>query len=110
IVTVSGNIVAETAARILSDLADPQTINRALDDGWKAPLWQALVDAGLTQAWVECGGAGGSLAEGFEVLGVACRYAAAVPLAETMLAGWLLSQGGIAVPSSALAVAPVRPS
>ena len=59
---------------------------------WKAPLWQALADAGLTLAWVpeEHGGAGAELADGFAVLGVAGRYAAAVPLAETLLAGWLL--------------------
>ena len=30
-VTESDNIVAETAARIFADLADPQTINRARD-------------------------------------------------------------------------------
>ena len=54
------SIVAETAARIFADLADPQEINRAKDGAWKAPLWQALADAGLTLAWVpeELGGAG----------------------------------------------------
>ena len=51
-VTESDNIVAETAARIFADLADPQTINRARDDRWKEPLWRALSDAGLTLAWV----------------------------------------------------------
>ena len=67
------------------------------DDAWKAPLWQALSDAGLTLAWVpeEQGGAGAELADGFAVLGVAGRYAAAVPLAETLLAGWLLSRAGL---------------
>ena len=34
-VTESDNIVAETAARIFADLADPQTINRARDSGWE---------------------------------------------------------------------------
>ena len=89
---MSDNFVAETAARIFADLADPQDINRARDDGWKAALWQALSDNGLTLAWVpeEQGGAGAELADGFAVLGVAGRYAVAVPLAETLLAGWLL--------------------
>jgi acyl-CoA dehydrogenase len=110
-VSESGNIVAETAARIFSDLADPQTINRAENLDWKAPLWQALVDAGLTLAWVPepHGGAGASLADGFAVLGVAGRFAASVPLAETLLAGWLLSAGGIASPAGAMSVAPSRP-
>src|SRR5439155_20179101 len=61
------SIVAETAARIFADLADPQEINRAKDEAWKGPLWQALADAGLTLAWVpeELGGAGAELADGF---------------------------------------------
>ena len=90
-VTESDNIVAETAARIFADLADPQTINRASDTRWKEKLWRALSDAGLTLAWVpeKQGGAGASLAEGFAILGVAGRYAVPVPLTETLIAGWL---------------------
>ena len=78
-VTESDNIVAETAARIFADLADPQTINRARDSRWEEKLWRALADAGLTLAWVpeKQGGAGGSLADGFAILGVAGRYALA---------------------------------
>jgi acyl-CoA dehydrogenase len=110
-VSESGHIVAETAARIFADLADPPTVNRAEDERWKAPLWQALVEAGLTLAWVpeQHGGSGASVADGFEVLGVAGRFAAPVPLAETMLAGWLLSRAGIAAPAGAMTVAPARP-
>jgi alkylation response protein AidB-like acyl-CoA dehydrogenase len=55
------------------------------------------------------GGAGASLADGFSILGIAGRYALPVPLAETLLAGWLLSCAGIAVPDGAMTVAPVRP-
>lgn len=108
----SGSIVTDTAARILADLADPQTVNRAKDDAWKGALWTALTDAGLTLAWVpeELGGAGASLAEGFEVLGVAGRFAAPVPIAETLLAGWLLARAGIAAPAGAITVAPARPA
>ena len=107
----SGSIVAETAARIFADLADPQGVNRAKDAAWKAPLWQALTDAGLTLAWVpeEHGGAGAELADGFAILGVAGRYAAAVPIAETLLAGWLLSRAGLNAPAGAMSVAPARP-
>src|SRR6476660_366722 len=105
------SIVAETAARIFADLADPQEVNRAKDGAWKEPLWQALAKAGLTLAWVpeEQGGAGAELADGFAVLGVAGRYAATVPLAETLLAGWLLSRAGLKAPESAMSVAPARP-
>ena len=107
----SENIVVETAEKIFSDLADAQTINRDKNGEWKAPLWQALTDAGLPLSWVgeDCGGSGASLAEGFGVLGAAGRFAIAVPLAETMLAGWLLSQAKIACPDGEMTVAPASP-
>ena len=57
----------------------------------------------------EHGGAGAELADGFAILGVAGRYAAAVPLAETLLAGWLLSRAGLSAPEGAMSVAPARP-
>jgi len=110
-VSESGKLVGETAARIFADFADPGTVNRAKDDAWKQALWNALADAGLTLAWVpeEAGGAGASLADGFEILGVAGRFAVAVPLAETMLAGWLLARAGIAAPSGPMTLVPARP-
>jgi acyl-CoA dehydrogenase len=107
----SENIVAETAERIFADLADAQTINNDKDGRWKAPLWQALTEAGLPLSWVpeDCGGSGASLAEGFSVLSSAGRFAVAVPLAETMLAGWLLAQAKIASPDGEMTVAPASP-
>jgi acyl-CoA dehydrogenase len=108
----SGHIVAETAARIFADLADPQAINHSQDGAWRAPLWRAVSDAGLTLAWVpeEHGGAGAGLADGFEILQVAGRFALSIPLGETLLAGWLLSRAGIAAPAGPMTVAPARPN
>jgi acyl-CoA dehydrogenase len=110
-VSESGTIVADTAQRIFADLADPQTVNRAADESWKQPLWQTLAEAGLTLSWVpeKLGGSGASPEEGFAVLAVAGRFAAPVPLAETMLAGWLLAQAQIASPAEIMTVAPARP-
>jgi acyl-CoA dehydrogenase len=110
-VAESENIVAETAERIFTDLADAQTINSDKSESWKAPLWQALTDAGLPLAWVaeEFGGSGASLAEGFGVLSAAGRFALPLPLAETMLAGWLLAQAGISSPQGEMTIAPTSP-
>src|SRR6478609_10848639 len=110
-VAESENIVAETAERIFADLADAQTINRDKKGDWKLPLWQALSEAGLPLAWVpeEQGGSGASLAEGFAVLNAAGRFAIAVPLAETMLAGWLLAQARISSPEGEMTVVPASP-
>ena len=102
------NIVVETAEKIFADLAEPQSINSSKNGAWRAPLWNALTQAGLPLSWVPEAqdGSGASLAEGFGVLGAAGRYAIAVPLAETMLAGWLLAQAGISSPSGEMTVAP----
>jgi acyl-CoA dehydrogenase len=106
------SLVVETAARILRDHCDPQTINRATTASWKPAAWKALESAALPLAWVPepLGGPGASLAEGFEVVRVAGRFAAPVPLAETLLAGWLLAQAGLSCPSGPMACAPTRPS
>ncbi|MEA2884892.1 MAG: acyl-CoA dehydrogenase [Bradyrhizobium sp.] len=110
-VAESENIVAETAERIFADLADAQTINNDKQGSWKAPLWQALTEAGLPLAWVpdDLGGSGASLAEGFGVLSAAGRFAISLPLAETMLAGWLLAQAKISSPAGEMTVAPASP-
>jgi acyl-CoA dehydrogenase len=110
-VAESDHIVADAAEKIFADLADPQTVNSAKDDSWKSKLWSALEDNGLTLPWVpeKHGGSGASLADGFEVLTAAGKFALSLPLAETMLAGWLLSQGDIASPTGPMSVAPVHP-
>jgi len=106
----SGNPVAEAAARILADVCDPQTVNKAADDAWKVPAWAALEDAGLPLAWVPeaLGGAGADLADGFAVVRQAGRFAVPFALAETLLAGWLLSRAGIAAPKGAMTCGPTR--
>jgi acyl-CoA dehydrogenase len=105
------NIIVATAERIFADLANSQEIIHSKGDIWKQPLWRALADAGLPLAWVPeaHGGSGAGLMDGFGVLRAAGRSAVAVPLAETMLAGWLLSQGGIVAPEGMMTVAPSGP-
>ena len=104
----TGSIIIDTTTRIFHDFCDLQTINNAVDDGWKQPLWRTLEESGLTLCWVpeDKGGPGVSLADGFDVLQVSGRFAIPVPLAETMLAGWLLAQGDIPVPTGVMTVAP----
>jgi acyl-CoA dehydrogenase len=109
--TDSASLVGDAATRILRDLADPQTLNRAKDDGWKKPAWAAMEESGLTLAWVPeaFAGVGAGLSDGFAVLRETGRFALPLPVAETLLAGWLLSRASISSPEGAMACAPVRP-
>jgi acyl-CoA dehydrogenase len=106
----SDSIVAEAATRIFRDLCDPQTVNRAVDESWKGSAWAALEEAGLTLAWVpvDLGGGGADLADGFAVARETGRFAMALPLAETLLAGWLLTRAGISSPRGAMSCGPAR--
>ncbi len=73
-------------------------------------LWAAITDAGLPAALLpeHAGGFGVGAAEALSILAVAGSHAAPVPLAETMLAGWLLAGAGIPMPAGILTIAPVR--
>jgi alkylation response protein AidB-like acyl-CoA dehydrogenase len=103
---IAGNLIADATRRIFRDLGDPQALNLARDESWRAPLWKALEEAGLTRAWVpeRHGGAGASIAEGFEILRISGEFAVAVPLGETLLAGWALAREGRDVPAGELSV------
>jgi acyl-CoA dehydrogenase len=104
------NIILDTTTRIFQDLCEPNTVNDAEQGEWPKALWDALEESGLTLTWVpdEFGGSGATLADGFAVLRAAGRFAAPVPLAETLMAGWLLSQAGIAAPGGPLTIAPIH--
>jgi acyl-CoA dehydrogenase len=104
------NIVVDTATRIFQDLCEAATVNEAESGVWPQALWNALEESGLPRAWVpeDLGGAGAAMADGFAVLRAAGRFAAPVPLAETLMAGWLLARAGIAVPEGPLTIAPVH--
>jgi alkylation response protein AidB-like acyl-CoA dehydrogenase len=102
--------VADAAERIFRDLADPQTLNAAGDDSWRAPLWNAVEESGLTRALLpeDAGGAALAFAEAMELARLAGAWALPVPLVETMLAGWLLGRAGIEMPDGPITLAPTR--
>lgn len=100
------DMIADTTRRIFQDLGRPQEIILAGDESWRAPLWAALEEAGLTRAWAseDFGGAGLDAAATFTILRVAGEYGVAVPLAETILATRLLSEAGLPLPDGSMTV------
>jgi acyl-CoA dehydrogenase len=101
-------ILAETASRLFAEHCAREAVDAARDV-WPAALWRAIEAAGLATASVAeaRGGGGADLGDVMAILREAGRHAAPVPLAETLLAAWMLSESGMAVPDGPLAVAPL---
>jgi len=95
---VSDWLLVDGARRLLADTCTHEVVQAAESDGWSAVAWEAIAGAGY-----------GSLAElpvsdALAVLAVAGEHAAPVPLADGLLAGWLLGEP-VAAP---VAVAPAN--
>lgn len=105
-------MLTESATRLMNDHVDHRVLEAAKGDGWSPSLWRALEEAQFTRIGTpeEMGGAGGTLSDLAAVLRIAGRYTAPVPLAETaMLAAWMLTAVGLAVPHGPLAAGPSGP-
>lgn len=104
-------LLLETAERAFADTCTHEAIQAAERDGWAPAVWDTAAGIGLPWIGVPdaAGGAGGTVADGVGVLGVAGRHAAPIPLAETgLLAGWLLAASGLPAGEGPSTVAPGR--
>ena len=102
--------LTDSAERLFAAHSGKDTIKSAESGVWPQALWDAVEDAGFTAALLpeSAGGFGASPAEAMGLVRIAAAHAAPIPLAETMLAGWLLAQAGLAVPPGPLTLTPVR--
>jgi acyl-CoA dehydrogenase len=105
-----GSLLADTVAKLFGALATKELIESAEQGAWPEKLWRALEEGGLTLPLVSeaAGGAGGSWLDAHVVVRASGRHTAPVPLAETIIAGGLLSRAGLQVPFGPLTIAPVR--
>jgi acyl-CoA dehydrogenase len=103
-------LLAPTVTRLFNDLVTKELIESAEKGVWPDKLWRALEEGGLTLPLVPevGGGAGGAWEDAHVVVRAAGKHAAPVPLAETIVGGWLLAQAGLEVPLGPLTLAPVR--
>lgn len=100
-------LIDETAAKIFRDHCTKDLVDEAERGVWPAELWQTLEETGLTLSAVpeKLGGSGGTLGDAMTVLHQAGQYAAPLPLAETFMAGSILSAAECAVPEGPLTIA-----
>jgi acyl-CoA dehydrogenase len=108
--TELSELLAPTVTRLFTDLVTKELIVSAEKGAWPDKLWRALEEGGLTLPLVAdaAGGAGGAWSDAHVVVRAAGKHAAPVPLAETIVASWLLTQAGLEVPLGPLTLAPVR--
>jgi len=97
-------ILADSVTRILADHVTKEVLQDTEKGAWPEALWQQLEENGLTRVMVsgEAGGAEGTWEDAFVVLKAAGHYGAPVPLAETLVATWLLNSAGLDIPDGPL--------
>ena len=99
-------LIIDTCSRLFTEQCSPAVVNAAEEGDWPDELWTAIEAAGLSLAWVpeKYGGVEGSLADGFAITRAAAAHAAPVPLAETLLAGWLLAEADLDCPIGPMSI------
>lgn len=107
-------ILKETVNRLFGDLVTRELLEGAEAGEWPQALWDALEENGLTQPLVpedasgEGGGVGASFSDSYEIVYAAGYHAAPVPLAETILAGWLAAEAGLDIPAGPISLLECR--
>jgi len=100
-------ILVDQANKLFTDHATKDIIDTAEQGTWPDALWQALEKTGLTRAAVpeDHDGAGASFSDAMAILRQAGGFGVPVPLAETLIAGWLMGQCGVTPPTGPIAFA-----
>jgi len=102
-------MLEDAIGKLFADRVTKELIERAERGETLGVLWSELEAGGFTRPHLReaAGGAGGSWLDAFVILRAAGRACVPLPLAETILGGWLLDQAGIEVPEGPLGVLPV---
>lgn len=102
----TSTVLYDTAARLFEAGFPVASLSQAAAGEWLGQQWQSIEDMGLTTALVpeEVGGYGVEMSEALSLIRLVGYHAAPVPLAETMLAHWLMAISGIREISGPLSV------
>ncbi len=98
-------MLADSASRLFADAVTPARID-AMEHGlWPAELWDQVEASGLTRLFVPEAdeGAQASWTEGLPVLLAGAN--APAPFLDTVVAGWVLNQLGVAMPGGPIGLA-----
>jgi alkylation response protein AidB-like acyl-CoA dehydrogenase len=103
-------ILLESMDRLFADHCTKALSDRAEAGMFPDALWLAVSETGVPLAALPeaAGGADAEWSDLYAVLRLAGRYAAPIPLAETMLAAWVAFSAGLSVTDKPMTVGPVR--
>jgi acyl-CoA dehydrogenase len=103
-------MLLESMGRLFEDKCTKQVVDASEKGAFASQLWQAVAETGVPLAALpeSAGGADAEWSDLYAVLRVAGRYSAPIPLAETMLAGWVAASAGLETVDGPMTVGPVR--
>src|SRR5206468_4460547 len=103
-------MLLESMTRLFEDKSTKAVTDASEAGTFAADLWHAVAETGVPLAALpeSAGGADAEWSDLFAVLRVAGRFAAPIPLAETMLAGWAAATCGLEPGDGPMTVGPVR--
>src|SRR6516164_2735274 len=103
-------MLLESMDRLFADHCTKELADRAEAGMFPDTLWRAVSETGVPLAALPeaAGGADAEWSDLYAVLRLAGRYAAPIPLAETMLAAWVASAAGLEVSEKPMTVGPAR--
>ena len=100
----TSQLLSDSVEKIFSDHVTKDCIISAEKGEWPENLWNEVVDNGLNLVLVpeNLGGVGGSWFDAGILFKAIGRYQAPIPLAENIVAGYLLGLGGITCPENSI--------
>ena len=100
-------MLLDMAERLFSENCDKPLLARAEAGQWPDALWAEIKAAGLPSLLVPeaLNGAGLQPSDALALARIGARYAAPLPLGETMIAQWLAAQAGLVCPAGPLTFA-----
>ncbi|MEC7830380.1 MAG: acyl-CoA dehydrogenase family protein [Pseudomonadota bacterium] len=100
----TSQLLSDTAEKLFSDHVTKNCIEEAEKGVWPESLWSEVIDNGLNLILVpeDLGGVGGTWMNAGILFKASGRYQAPIPLAENIVASYVLSLGNIAAPEGAI--------
>ena len=100
----TSQLLSDTAEKLFSDHVTKNCIEEAEKGIWPETLWNEVINNGLNLILVpeDLGGVGGTWMNAGILFKASGRYQAPIPLAENIVASYVLSLGNISIPENAL--------